>query len=76
MEIRNFRSTWKSSNMVFQLQEKKSALFFRKIFFRWGGETASCEDFWQTNWRLNSPAQEEQEKKRKRRTPLVPTEDK
>ena len=90
-EIRNFRSPLKSPNMVFQLQEKnQTTIFVLKFFFR-GKKTASCDDFPQTKWRLNSPTQEEHllkkmvnkflcargtRKIRKRRTPLVPKEDK
>ena len=65
-EIRNFCSPWKFLYLVFQLQEKKSSknFFFRKKFFsvkKKKQKPVPCNDFPQTKWRLNSPAQEEQE---------------
>ena len=42
----------------FSTSGKKSA----NNFFPWEKKTASCHDFPQTKWRLNLPAQEEQEK--------------
>ena len=63
-EIRNFCSPWKSPHMVFQLPEKSPQIifFFLKKFFSVEKKPGMCNDFPLTKWRLNSPAQEEQEK--------------
>ena len=91
-EIRNFCSPWKFLYLVFQLEKKssKKICFRLKKFFR-GKKTVPCNDFPQTKWRPNSPAQEEQKlleengdrvllrkenKKNGIRTPLVRKEDK
>ena len=95
-EIRNFCSPWKFLYLVFQLEEKnpQKKFFFVKNFFSVKKKTTTvpCNDFPQTKWRLNSPAQEEQKvfleengdrvllrkenKKNGIRTPLVRKEDK